>query len=160
NIQQLPYAQRFRLILNQLGAGFAARGEDIEEVVKRANPVLRDADRLFGILNAQRDQLAQLASDSERILGPLSRQRRQVAGFFTTAGAAAQASAERGAALEASLRKSPPFLVELRRTMRSLEGFSDAAAPVFADLGRAAPSLTGATRALTPFSAASTVSLK
>jgi ABC-type transporter Mla subunit MlaD len=160
NIQQLPYAQRFRLILNELGAGFAGRGSDVEEVVKRANPVLRDTDRLLGILSAQRDQLAQLASDSEQILGPLSRQRAHVAGFFANAGAAAQASSERGAALESSLRKFPTFLRELRGTMRSLQGFSDAAAPVFADLGKAAPSLTSATRALTPFSAASTVSLK
>ncbi len=160
NIQQLPYAQRFRLILNELGAGFAGRGEDIEEAVKRANPVLRDTDRLFGILSAQRRQLAQLAADSERILGPLSRERGHVAGFFANAGAVGQASAERGAALEASLRKFPTFLRELRRTMRSLEGFSDAATPVFADLGRAAPSLTSATRALTPFSAASTVAVK
>jgi phospholipid/cholesterol/gamma-HCH transport system substrate-binding protein len=160
NIYQLPYAQRFRLILNELGAGFAGRGEDIEEAVKRANPVLRDTDRLFGILSAQRRRLAKLASDSEQILGPLSRERSSVAGFFANAGAAAQASSERGAALEASLRKFPTFLRELRRTMGSLEEFSDAATPVFADLGRAAPSLTSATRALTPFSAASTVSLK
>jgi phospholipid/cholesterol/gamma-HCH transport system substrate-binding protein len=160
NIQQLPYAQRFRLILNELGAGLAGNGENIEEVVKRANPVLRDTDRLFGILSAQRDELAQLAADSERILGPLSRQRGHVAGFFANAGAAAQASSERGAALEASLRKFPTFLRELRRTMGSLEEFSEAATPVFADLGKAAPSLTSATRALTPFSAASTVSLK
>jgi phospholipid/cholesterol/gamma-HCH transport system substrate-binding protein len=160
NIQQLPYAQRFRLIFNELGAGLAGRGKDIEEAVKRANPVLRDTDRLFGILSAQRDQLAQLAADSERILGPLSRERASVAGFFANAGAAAQASSEKGAALEASLRKLPTFLRELRGTMRSLEGFSDAAAPVFADFGKAAPSLTSATRALTPFSAASTVSLK
>lgn len=160
NIQQLPYAQRFRLILNELGAGFAGRGSDVEEVVRRANPFLRDTDRLFGILSAQRDQLAQLASDSERILGPLSRERAHVAGFFANAGAAAQASSEKGAALEASLRKFPTFLRELRGTMHSLQGFSDAAAPVFADLGKAAPSLTSATRALTPFSAASTVSLK
>ena len=47
DIQTLPYAQRFRLILNELGAGLAGRGSDIEEVVKRANPVLRDADRLL-----------------------------------------------------------------------------------------------------------------
>jgi phospholipid/cholesterol/gamma-HCH transport system substrate-binding protein len=160
NIQQLPYAQRFRLIFNELGASFAGRGEDVEEVVKRANPVLRDTDRLFGILAAQRDQLAQLAADSEQILGPLSRERSHVAGFFTNAGAAGQASSEKGAAVEASLRKFPRFLRELRATMRSLQGFSDAATPVFADLGRAAPSLTSATRALTPFSAASTVSLK
>lgn len=160
NISQLTYAQRFRLILNELGAGLAGRGEDIEEVVKRANPVLRDADRVFGILNAQRDRLAQLASDSERILGPLSRERTSVAGFFTNAGAAGQASAEKGAALEASLRKFPRFLIELRQTMRSLEGFSDAGTPVVEYLDKAAPALTKATQALTPFSAASTVSLK
>jgi len=160
NINQLTYAQRFRLILNELGAGFAARGEDVEEVVKRANPVLRDADRVFGILNAQRDRLAQLAADSEQILGPLSRERRSVAGFFANAGAAGQASAEKGASLDASLQTLPTFLRELRQTMGSFEYFSKAGTPVSESLAKAAPALTKATRALTPFSAASTVSLK
>ncbi len=160
DIQTLPYAQRFRLIFNELGAGLAGRGEDLEVLVKRANPVLRDVDRLFGILSEQRDELAQLASDSEAILGPLSRERTHVAGFFTNAGAAAQASSERGAQLEESLRKFPTFLREFRLTMRSLQGFSDAATPVFEDFGTAAPSLTDATRTLTPFSEALTVSLK
>ncbi len=72
DIQTLPYAQRFRLIFNELGAGLAGRGEDLEVLVKRANPVLRDVDRLFGILSAQRDQLAQLASDSDTILKPFA----------------------------------------------------------------------------------------
>jgi phospholipid/cholesterol/gamma-HCH transport system substrate-binding protein len=160
NINQLTYAQRFRLILNELGAGLAGRGEDIEEVVKRANPVLRDVDRIFGILNAQRDRLAQLASDSDQILGPLARDRSSVAGFFSNAGAAAQASTEEGEALEASLQKLPGFLRELRETMASFEYFSESGTPVVEALGKAAPSLTQATRALTPFSAASTVSLK
>jgi phospholipid/cholesterol/gamma-HCH transport system substrate-binding protein len=160
DIQTLPYAQRFRLIFNELGAALAGRGDDLEVLVKRANPVLRDVDRFFGVLSAQRDRLAQLASDSEAILGPLSRERTHFAGFFTNAGAAAQASAERGTQLEASLRKFPTFLREFRLTMRSLQGFSDAAAPVFADLGQAAPSLTDATKTLTPFSEATTVALK
>jgi phospholipid/cholesterol/gamma-HCH transport system substrate-binding protein len=160
DIQTLPYAQRFRLIFNELGAGLAGRGEDIEVLVKRANPVLRDVDRLFGILSAQRNELAQLASDSEAILGPLSRERSHVAGFFSNAGAAAEASAERGAQLEESLRKFPTFLREFRQTMVSLKDFSDAATPVFEDLGTAAPSLTDATRTLTPFSEATTVALK
>jgi phospholipid/cholesterol/gamma-HCH transport system substrate-binding protein len=160
NINQLTYAQRFRLILNELGAGLAGRGEDVEEAVKRANPVLRDADRVFGILNSQRDQLTQLAADSEEILGPLSQQRSSVAGFFSNAGAAAQASTEKGPELEASLQKLPAFLRELRQTMASFEYFSNAGTPVAKALGKAAPALTQATRALTPFSAASTVSLK
>jgi ABC-type transporter Mla subunit MlaD len=160
DIQTLPYAQRFRLILNELGAGLAGRGEDIAVLIKRANPVLRDVDRLLGILSGQRDRLAQLASDSETILRPLAQQRAHFAGFLTNAGAAAQASAEKGPALEASLRKFPRFLREFRLTMRSLQGFSDAATPVFADFGKAAPSLTDATRTLTPFSEATIVALK
>jgi phospholipid/cholesterol/gamma-HCH transport system substrate-binding protein len=160
NINQLTYAQRFRLILNELGAALAGRGEDVEEVVKRANPVLRDADRVFAILRAQRNQLAQLSADSEQILEPLARERTSVAGFFSNAGASAQASAEEGDSVEASLRKLPAFLRELRATVGSLEFFSDAGTPVLESLGRAAPAFTRATRALAPFAAASTVSLK
>ena len=160
DINTLPYAQRFRLILNELGGGLAGRGEDIEVLVKRANPVLRDVDRLFGILSSQRDELAQLASDSNEILGPLSRERSHVAGFFTNAGAAAEASSEKGPELEEALQKFPTFLREFRKTMVSLKSFSDAGTPLFEDFGTAAPSLTDATRTLTPFSEALTVALK
>jgi phospholipid/cholesterol/gamma-HCH transport system substrate-binding protein len=160
DIYTLPYAQRFRLILNELGAGLGGRGEDIEVLVKRANPVLRDVDRFFGVLSAQRDQLAQLASNSEEILAPLSRERSAVAGFLTNAGAAAEASSEKGPELEEALQKFPTFLREFRKTMVSLKTFSDAGTPLFEDFGTAAPSLTDATRTLTPFSEALTVSLK
>jgi ABC-type transporter Mla subunit MlaD len=160
DIQTLPYAQRFRLIFNELGAGFAGRGGDLEVLVKRANPVLRDVDRLFGILSEQRDELAQLASDSDTILGPLARERRHVAGFISNAGAAAEASSEKGEQLEESLQKFPTFLREFRTTMTNLQGFSDAATPVFESLDEAGPALTDATRTLTPFSQATTVALK
>lgn len=160
DINTLPYAQRFRLIFNELGAGLAGRGEDLEVLVKRANPVLRDVDTLFGVLSAQRKQLAQLAADSEEILGPLSRDREHVAGFLANSGTAAAASSEHGAELEESLQKFPQFLTEFELTMQRLKGFSDAARPVFEEFDRAAPSLTDATRTLTPFSEATTVSLK
>jgi ABC-type transporter Mla subunit MlaD len=160
NIQRLPYAQRFRLIINELGGTLAGRGEDIEEAVKRANPVLRDAGRFFQILSNQRDQLAELSSNSEQILEPFAEQRAHVAGFFNNSGAAAEASAERGQELEESLAKLPGFINEFESTLHSLQGFATAATPVFGDLNQATPALTEATRALTPFSAAATVSLK
>lgn len=160
DIQTLPYAQRFRLIFNELGAGFAGRGGDLKELVKRANPVLRDVDRMFGILSSQRQRLAKLTADSDAILAPLARERRHVAGFLSNAGAAAQASAERGEQLEESFAKFPTFLREFRKTMRDLKGFSDAATPVFRDFNTAAPALTDATRTFTPFNEALTVSLK
>jgi ABC-type transporter Mla subunit MlaD len=160
DIQTLPYAQRFRLIFNELGATLAGRGKDVEEAVERANPDLRDADKLLQILRNQRDELAQLASNSEQFARPLAEQRAHVAGFFANAGAAGQATAERGEQLEQSLSKFPHFLREFRTTMRNLQGFSEATTPVVRYLDQATPALTEATRHLGPFTNASTVALK
>jgi phospholipid/cholesterol/gamma-HCH transport system substrate-binding protein len=160
NIQSLPYAQRFRLIFNELGAGLAGRGEDLEATLKRANPTLRDVDKLFKTLTEQKDELAQLAVDSEAILTPLTREKAHVVGFLANSGEAAQATAAHGPELEEALQKFPRFLTEFRSTMANLKEFSDAGTPLLEALGVAAPSLTDATRTLTPFSEATTVALK
>ena len=81
-------------------------------------------------------------------------------GFLANSGEAAEASSEHGPELEAALQKFPQFLVEFRQTMNNLKEFSDAGTPLLEELGVAAPSLTDATRTLTPFSEATTVALK
>ena len=151
DVLRRPYAERLRLILNELGAGFAGQGETLAEIIRRANPVLRDTDTLLATLASQRRQLAQLAADSDRILQPLARDREHVAGFFANAGVAAQATAERGPQLEADFERLPAFLRELRSTMVSLRGFSTGAEPVMADFNRSATDLSTATKRLTPF---------
>ncbi len=160
NIQRLPFAERFRLIINDLGAGLAARGPDLAAVVKRADPALRQFDRVLAILAGQNKALAKLTSDSDKILAPLARERAHFAGFIDNAGATAEASAERRADIEAGLQKFPRTLVELRSTMRQLGGFSKAANPVFRNFGRAAPSLTVASNQLAPFATATNISLR
>jgi phospholipid/cholesterol/gamma-HCH transport system substrate-binding protein len=160
NINSLPYAQRFRLIFNELGAGLAGRGQDLEAAIKKANPTLRSVDKLFGELTEQKNELATLAAESQEILEPLTAEKEHVVGFLAHSGEAAEASSEHGAELETSLEKFPTFLVEFRETMSNLKEFSDAGAPLLEDLGEAAPSLTTATRTLTPFSEATTVALK
>jgi ABC-type transporter Mla subunit MlaD len=151
DILRLPYAERFRLILNDLGAGFAGQGENLQEIIRRGNPTLRDTDTVLNILANQRRQLAQLTTDSDQILRPLAGQREHVAGFFANAGVAAQATAERGPELEADFQRFPAFLAELRSTMASLQSFSTGAEPVMADFNRSADQLTTATKRLTPF---------
>jgi phospholipid/cholesterol/gamma-HCH transport system substrate-binding protein len=44
NIMREPYADRFRLILNDLGAGLAARGDELAEIVQRSDPALRETN--------------------------------------------------------------------------------------------------------------------
>ncbi|HRV60208.1 MAG TPA: MlaD family protein, partial [Solirubrobacterales bacterium] len=61
NIYRLPYAQRFRIILNELGAGLATRGEDLRETVERANPALLQVNKVLAILASENKRLAKLA---------------------------------------------------------------------------------------------------
>src|SRR5215211_5732058 len=114
NIMREPYADRFRLILNDLGAGFAARGSELEEIVRRADPALRQTDLMLAELARENRELAQLAEDSDEILAPLAREREHVAGFINNANTSAEATAERSADLEASFERFPAALHELR----------------------------------------------
>ena len=82
NIYQEPIRERFGLILNELGTGLAARGSDLNAVIRRANPALGDTDKVIKILARQNKQLAQLATDSDDVLAPLAKVRRQIAGFI------------------------------------------------------------------------------
>jgi phospholipid/cholesterol/gamma-HCH transport system substrate-binding protein len=159
NIQRLPYAERFRLILNELGAGLAARGEDLEEIIRRGNPALRYTNEVLAILARQNRTLAQLAEDGDEVLEPLARERERLAGFIESAGETAAAAAERRGDLEAQLRLLPPALRDIRLTMNELQRFSDAARPTLSSLGAAAPALTRATAALGPFSREATGAL-
>ena len=159
NIMKEPYPDRFRLILNSLGAGFAARGEELDEIIRRANPALRETNEVLAVLGRQNRTLADLASNSDRVIGELARQRAAIAGFINSSEVAARATANQRPALEEGLQKFPSFLRELRSTMNRLDAFAAAATPVFADFRTAAPSLTGATEALGPFSQATTGAL-
>jgi phospholipid/cholesterol/gamma-HCH transport system substrate-binding protein len=159
NIQRLPYAERFRLILNELGAGLAARGDDLATIVERSNPALRQTNRVLAILARQNRTLARLAEDGDQVLAPLARDRERLAGFIRNAGESAAAAAERRGDLSAGLRLLPPALRDIRLTMNELQRFSDAAQPTLSAFGSAAPSLTRATAALGPFSRSATTSL-
>jgi phospholipid/cholesterol/gamma-HCH transport system substrate-binding protein len=159
NIMREPYADRFRLILNDLGAGFAARGHELEEIVERSNPALRETNQLLAILRQQNRALAQLARDSDTVLESLARERRSITGFIRNSTVPAQATAERAGDLEEGLRLFPGYLRELRETSIELRKFSDAGRPVITAFGDAAPATTRAQKALVPLSRAATPAL-
>jgi ABC-type transporter Mla subunit MlaD len=159
NIMREPFADRFRLILNDLGASLAARGKDLEAIVKRADPALRQTDRILHQLANQNHELATLAKNSDQVLAPLARERAKVAGFIHNANTAGEATAEKSAALEAGFQKFPAALRALRRQMVQLQHFANQAAPTFADFAHAAPNITRSTEALGPFAHASTPAL-
>ena len=159
NIYREPEVDKFRLILNDLGAGLAARGQTLNDVIERANPALQQTDKVLKILADQNDGLAQLTLESDEILEPLAREREHIAGFINNATIAGEAAAERSADIEKGFADFPSALRELKPTMVELRRFAVAATPVAADLNAGAKSLTGITKALGPFADAGTPAL-
>jgi ABC-type transporter Mla subunit MlaD len=160
NIVRRPYAERLSIILGELGTAVAGRGQDLNDAIRRANPALAQTDRVLKILADQNLQLATLARDSDAVIAPLARDRSRVSDSIVQSNSVAQATAERGAALERTFERLPPFLTELRPTMQRLGGLSDQATPVFSDLGSVAPSINSFFRQLGPFSEAATPALR
>lgn len=152
NIMRLPYRSRLALLINEFGTALAGRGSDLNEVIHRANPALRETDKVLKILASQNRTLAQLAVNGDRALGPLAREREHVGNFIVKANETAQASAERRGELGETFEKLPRFLSELKPTMQDLGALSDQATPVISDLGDAAPGLNRFISALGPFS--------
>lgn len=159
NTLRLPYRQRFSIILNELGGAFAGRGEDLNEIIHRANPALRETDKLIKQLADENQTLADLATDSDVALAPLARERKHLSGFITNANKTGEATAERRADIERSIQKLPRFLQELKPTMEDLGALSDEMTPVLTDLGDAAPSLNRFVLELGPFSRSANRSL-
>jgi ABC-type transporter Mla subunit MlaD len=152
NIFRLPFAQRFSIILSELGTGLAGNGKEVSEAIRRANPALKQVDQVLGILASQNEQLAQLAVDSDTVLAPLARESDRVADFIVQANTTAEATAERRGALEENLELIPAFLRELRPTMTQLGETADEMIPVLNDLGAQAPNINRFIEELGPFS--------
>jgi virulence factor Mce-like protein len=159
DINRLPYRQRLAIIINEFGTALAGRGDDLNEAIHRANPALRETDKVLAILASQNRTLAQLAQDSDTVIAPLADKRRRIASFIVEANKTGTATAERSADIERTFQRFPAFLRELRPTLQQLSDFSDQFTPVLADLHTAAPDLNRFITALGPFSRSATTSL-
>ena len=159
NIMREPERERLSIILNDLGVGLAGRGADLNEVIRRANPALREVDEVLRLLARQNQQLESLAVDSDTIMAPLARERAHVSSSIDNMGAVAAATAERRVDLQRDIERLPAFLRELRPTMVRLGALSDEMTPVLTDLGAVAPDINRFLLELGPFSEAGTTSL-
>jgi hypothetical protein len=159
DINRLPYRQRFAIIINEFGTALAGRGDDLNNAIHRANPALRETDKVLNILAGQNRQLANLARDSDTVIAPLAAKRKNISHFVVAANETGKATAERSADIVRTFQRFPTFLRELRPTLQALGDFSDQMTPVLADLHTAAPDLNRFITELGPFSKSATTSV-
>jgi ABC-type transporter Mla subunit MlaD len=148
---RLPYRQRLQIVLNEFGALGAARGDDINEVIRRANPALRDAREVFEILNEQRSELKAALSDTDTILASIAKDPDALGGFVEQARNVTRRTADHADDIDQIVSQLPSLLAEARPGLDQLDRLTVAATPVARGLKEAAPDLTDLAEELQPF---------
>ena len=160
NILRLPYRERLRLIIGELGAGLAGRSEDLNDAIRRAHPGLRETSQTLRILGRQTKTIRSLIGDADRVIGELEKRKTDVSRFVRQAGITAETAASERAALGESFRRLPAFLGELQPYAERLGDLAEAQQPVLRDLGAASGDLDTLLRRLRPFAQTGTPALE
>jgi virulence factor Mce-like protein len=155
NIMRRPYRERLRLLITELGTGLAGRPDDVQGVLRRAHPGLRETSKVLRILGDQNQVIQDFITDSDTVVTELEKNKRDVVRWVEEAGDTAEISAKRRRELREQFERFPEFLDELRPTMAHLGELADEQTPLLADLHDAAPDLDTFFTRLGPFAAAS-----
>lgn len=155
DITRLPERERLTILINEFGAGFAGRGEDLNVVIRRANPALQELEKVLTILAKENKVLTDLAVEGDRALAPLAADRGKLADFISQSRTVAQASAKHAHAIGENFADFPAFLEQLGPAMERLGHFAEETTPTLTDLGIAAPGIDKLFENVAPFSRSS-----
>src|SRR5699024_9342613 len=109
NVWRKPTRERLSILLGELGAALAGRGADLNETIRRANPALRETDKVLAALAAERATIRDLTDHAETVVTRLADNRKDVTRFVREARDTSAVSAERQAELRAQFQRFPVF---------------------------------------------------
>jgi virulence factor Mce-like protein len=160
DVLRLPYRERLRLIVGELGAGLAGRPGDLNAVLRRASPALRETSQTLQILGRQTKTIKRFIGDAHTVIGALENRKQDVSRFVREAGRTAEISASRRADLGETFHRLPAFLAELEPYMNRLGDLTQAQTPVLRNLQSASGDLDTFLTRLRPFAEEGTPAFK
>jgi virulence factor Mce-like protein len=150
DVFRAPYRQRLAIILNELGAGLTGRGEDLNAIIRSANPALAQARRLINDLNGQRGNLTRGIDQTDRILASIAVDPHSVGRFVDKLAAVSERFGSHHGALGESVARLPGLLDQAEPALRQLDGLSVEALPVLRNLRRSSPGVRELSSQLAP----------
>jgi virulence factor Mce-like protein len=160
DVMRMPYRQRFTLIINELGAGVAARSDDLQAALRRAVPALTQTDNLLNLLANDSHTLQSLTKDSDSVITALANNSHQVQRFVTEANKTATATATQQGNLRLTFQNLPGTLEQLRPALAKLSTTVVRNQPVLRNLDAASGQLNRFFTDLPPFSHSSIPAIK
>jgi ABC-type transporter Mla subunit MlaD len=155
SVMRRPYRERFRLLLSELGVGLAGRPEELNEVIKRAHPALKEVNETLAILDRQNETIRDFITDADRVSAAVEPKKEQLSRWAQEAMETAEIQASRADSLQAQWNKLPTFLGELRPTLAQLDATASEQIPFLRRMHAAAPDFHRLLVALEGFSNAS-----
>jgi ABC-type transporter Mla subunit MlaD len=151
NVMRRPYRERFRLIISELGTGLAGRPTELNRVIRRAHPALRELGQTIAILRSQNKVIRDFVRDADTVSAAVEPFKEDLARWAREADDTATIQASRSEQLGRYWNRLPEFLRELKPTLAELEKTADEQIPTLRALGGAAPELERFLRAAEPF---------
>lgn len=154
NIFNAPTRERFTLLVNELGIATAGRGQDINDILRRANPALALARQVTGILARQKAQLATIIDATNTIAAEGAAHAPNLQRFLDSAAALTGVTASHSSNISRSIQLLPGLLAAAQPALQQLDIVAKDGTPLVQQLGASAPALSRVQRDLVPFAAA------
>jgi ABC-type transporter Mla subunit MlaD len=151
NIFNRPTRERLTVLVNELGIATAARGQDLNDLLRRANPSLTLARQVTEILNRQRSQLAAIADATDTIASQGAGHTQDVQNFLGRAATFTSLTANHRTALAQAIKRLPGLLAAAQPALTRLDTVAVDGTPLVRQIHAAVPSLDRLAGDLGPF---------
>jgi virulence factor Mce-like protein len=143
-----PVTRRaFSTWMQQQGIALTRRGEDLNAAIGQLYPFAINVDRVLAVLNNQSAATTTLLRDTGVVFSALAASPSQLQGFITNSNKTFAATAAEDAALAATVRAFPAYLIQTRSTVNRLARFAVTTKPLIDEFRPAAVQLSPALEA-------------
>jgi phospholipid/cholesterol/gamma-HCH transport system substrate-binding protein len=153
NIFNLPTRERFQVLINEFGIATAGRGDDLNAILRRANPALGLARQVIGILARQRTELATIIDATNTIATEGAAHTSAVQAFISRAAALSRLTANHSSNLSLAIKRLPGMLATAQPALSQLDTVARDGTPLLAGIHAAVPYLNRVNADVVPFAA-------
>jgi virulence factor Mce-like protein len=154
DVWSAPVRDRVTVLLSELGLTTAGRGQDINEILRRANPSLKLARKVISILHRQRDQLGTILDSTDQAISGLAARSGRVRDFVHQAAVTSRETGAHSRALGDAVRRLPGLLAATEPALRDLDTVVTTGTPLVRRLHEAAPAINRLNNDIGPFARA------
>lgn len=153
NIFNLPTAQRFMVLIDELGIGTSSRGQDFNDILLRANPALALTRKAIGILAQQRAELGTIVDATNTLAAEGAGHTADLQNFLDRAASLTTLTAAHASSISEAVRRLPGLLAAAQPALQQLNTVAVDGTPLVEQIHAAVPSLDRVESDLVPFAA-------